>query len=125
MKRVRYLTYAYRPEKSRFKHGYWVSFRKGQDLTTPTYTEITPAEVLEMIAFPTRTSVRWVLRICDVDNGDSPGFTISGQPSPSTRMVRITQVWRGPQRPEDLLTTEQAIELWLAHANMMYSKGTR
>jgi len=37
--------------------------------------------------------------------------------------VRITRHWRGPYRPEELMTTDEALDAWVQWSNMALSKG--
>jgi len=104
-------------------HMYWLMHGGQAKLKKPTYQGRVPAAVLLDVRdqFPTR-KYQWAIRIYDVRNGDTPcrasrGIGVHG--------VRLFRTWRGPHHPENLYTLEQGIELWLAHANMMYSRGTK
>lgn len=109
-------TYSY----SEKQHAYWP--RSGRADTVKPLMAGTPDEALARVRHRfCRKRDRWVLRVYDTRKGDTPGLSVLFKPSQGVYGVRITTHWRGPQ--QFFYTPDEAIELWLAHANMLYAQG--
>lgn len=66
------------------------------------------------VVMPTR-QYQWVIHLWGGGRGMNQNI-VAG--------VTVTRAWRGPYRPEDLYTNEQALNIWRHYAHLLYANRT-